>query len=143
MKTRWGNNLNPDAILSEYPRPQMVRDHYLILNGFWNYAITESSEQPAQFDGDILVPFSPESELSGVNRILTKDQYLWYRREIVLPDDFLLDHLLLHFGAVDQKATVYLNGIEVGSHLGGFTPFSLDITMAWQKNDRNILTVKV
>lgn len=143
MKTRWGNKLNPDAILNEYPRPQMVRDHFLILNGFWNYAITESSERSTQFDGDILVPFSPESELSGVNRVLTKDQYLWYQREIVLPENFFRDRLLLHFGAIDQMATVYLNGNEIGSHFGGFTSFSLDITAAWLKNDRNIIAVRV
>ncbi|MDF2632269.1 MAG: glycosyl hydrolase family 2 [Caproiciproducens sp.] len=141
MKTKWGENLDRDNILIEYPRPQMQRDSYLNLNGAWQYAITETEKLPEQFDGDILVPFSPECELSGVMRSLSPTQTLWYRRTLDLPLDFNVGRVLLHFGAVDQVATVYLNGTEVCSHTGGYTPFSADIT-TYLKEENTIL-VKV
>lgn len=128
MKTIWGENLNETAILTEYPRPQMKRDSYLNLNGIWNYAITETENPPDCFDGEILVPFSPESELSGVMRSLLPTQTLWYQRTLDIPPHFITDRVLLHFGAVDQVATVYINGTEVCTHVGGYTPFSTDIT---------------
>lgn len=143
MLTRWGKELDPDAVLQEYPRPQLRRDSYLNLNGFWDYAMTASDQRPDGYDGQILVPFSPESELSGVNRTLTPEGRLWYRRAIELPDGFLKDRLLLHFGAVDQIATVWVNGTEVGGHVGGFTPFSIDITAAWNRGGANEVIVRV
>lgn len=143
MKTPWGESLDPNQILQEYPRPQMRRDSYLNLNGRWEYAITPGDEQPETYDGTILVPFSPESELSGVNRTLHARETLWYRRTLSLPEGFAPDgfHVLLHFGAVDQEATVYLNGKQVAYHMGGFTAFTADITAALQSS--NILTVRV
>ncbi|SDN88428.1 glycoside hydrolase family 2 protein [Acetanaerobacterium elongatum] len=141
MKTKWGEALGKDHILQEYPRPQLRRDSYINLNGGWEYAITETEEAPNTFDGEILVPFSPESELSGVNRALLPSQTLWYRRIVRLPDGFNQGRVLLHFGAVDQIATVYINGTEVCSHIGGYTPFSADIT-AYLK-EQNTLLVKV
>ena len=143
MLTRWGKELDPEAVLQEYPRPQLRRDSYLNLNGFWDYAMTASDQRPDGYDGRILVPFSPESELSGVNRTLTPEGYLWYRRVIELPDGFLKDRLLLHFGAVDQIATVWVNGTEVGGHVGGFTPFSIDVTGAWNRGGANEVIVRV
>lgn len=143
MLTRWGKELDSDAVLQEYPRPQLRRDSYLNLNGFWDYAMTASDQRPDGYDGQILVPFSPESELSGVNRTLTPEGRLWYRRAIELPDGFLKDRLLLHFGAVDQIATVWVNGTEVGGHVGGFTPFSIDITAAWNRGGANEVIVRV
>ena len=143
MLTRWGKELDPEAVLQEYPRPQLRRDSYLNLNGFWDYAMTASDQRPDGYDGRILVPFSPESELSGVNRTLTPEGRLWYRRAIELPDGFLKDRLLLHFGAVDQIATVWVNGTEVGGHVGGFTPFSIDVTGAWNRGGANEVIVRV
>ncbi len=141
MKSTWGENLDNSSILTEYPRPQMVRESYLNLNGTWQYAITETENPPDEFDGDILVPFSPECELSGVMRSLLPTQTLWYRRALRLPPAFNLGHVLLHFGAVDQAATVYVNGTEVCTHIGGYTPFSADITSNLQ--DENVIVIKV
>ena len=141
MKTNWGEQLDPSNLLMEYPRPQMERDSYLNLNGAWQYAITETEDSPDQFDGDILVPFSPESELSGVLRTLLPTQTLWYRRILRLPADFNVGRILLHFGAVDQVATVYVNNTEVCTHIGGYTPFGADITACLE--DENTILVKV
>lgn len=130
MKTKWGEVLDKNNILTEYPRPQMERDSYLNLNGLWKYAVTETESIPDKFNGDILVPFSPECELSGVMRSkpLSPNETLWYMRTIELPPDFNVGRVILHFGAVDQVAIVYVNETEVCSHVGGYTPFSADIT---------------
>ena len=141
MKTKWGESLDKNNVLTEYPRPQMERDSYLNLNGIWQYAITKSDKFPDIFNGDILVPFSPECELSGVMCSLSPSQTLWYKRNFNLPSDFNLGHIILHFGAVDQVATVYINGVEVCSHVGGYTPFSADITSNLIKE--NTIVVKV
>ena len=141
MKTIWGDNLNKNHVLEEYPRPQMKRESYLNLNGVWEYAITESDAPPEKYDGEIIVPFSPESELSLVNRSLLPKQTLWYRRVFCLPEGFNRGRVLLHFGAVDQEAVVFLNGKKLGSHLGGYTPFSFELSSALAQE--NILVVKV
>nr|WP_237688435.1 sugar-binding domain-containing protein [Arthrobacter jiangjiafuii] len=134
MTTPWGADLDPDAVLQEYPRPQLVRDSYLNLNGYWQYTITSARRELApaedEWDGRILVPFSPEAPLSGVNRQLQPQQVLWYRRTLRLPAGFAGERVLLHFGAVDQSCTVTVNGIDVGGHDGGYLPFSLDVTAA-------------
>ena len=132
LTTPWGERLDESRILTEYPRPQMRRDSYLNLNGRWEYAITGSDEPPQSWDGTILVPFSPESALSGVGRTLEPGQTLWYRRELTVPEGFLPrdGRLLLHFGAVDQEAAVYLNGVLLGRHMGGYNAFTLDATDA-------------
>ena len=142
MKTVWGEAINPNAILQEYPRPQMMRESYFNLNGRWQYAIVKAGETPMQPDGEILVPFSPESELSGVQRTLKPKEILWYMRSFVLPQGFQVGRVLLHFGAVDQSAMVYINGAEVGTHTGGYLPFSFDIT-SYLKEGENLLTVCV
>ncbi len=144
LMTEWGKNLNPDSFLQEYPRPQMKRDSYLNLNGAWDYAITDADEQPTHWQGSILVPFSPESVLSGVNRTLQKEQTLWYHRALTLPDGLIPQggHLLLHFGAVDQEAVILLNGQEMGTHIGGYNAFTIDLTDGWQDGE-NQLIVKV
>lgn len=143
LTTPWGERLEENRILTEYPRPQMRRDSYLNLNGRWEYAITDSDEPPLRWDGTILVPFSPESALSGVGRTLRPGETLWYRREVTVPEGFLPrdGRLLLHFGAVDQEAAVYLNGVLLGSHTGGYNAFTLDATDAL--GPRNILVVRV
>ena len=143
LMTPWGEHLDENCILTEYPRPQMRRDSYLNLNGRWEYAITDSDESPRHWDGTILVPFSPESALSGVGRSLQPGQTLWYRREVIVPQGFIPadGRLLLHFGAVDQEAAVYWNGRLLGRHMGGYNAFTLDATDAL--GPRNSLVVRV
>lgn len=143
LMTPWGERLDENCILTEYPRPQMRRNSYLNLNGRWEYAITDSDESPRRWDGTILVPFSPESALSGVGRSLQPGQTLWYRREVIVPQGFIPadGRLLLHFGAVDQEAAVYWNGRLLGRHMGGYNAFTLDATDAL--GPRNSLVVRV
>lgn len=143
LTTPWGERLDENRIFIEYPRPQMRRDSYLNLNGRWEYAITDSDEPPRCWDGTILVPFSPESALSGVGRTLRPGQTLWYRREVTVPQGFIPrdGRLLLHFGAVDQEAAVYLNGVLLGRHMGGYNAFTLDATDAL--GPTNTLVVRV
>ena len=138
MKTIWAETLRPEAVLQEYPRPQMKRESYANLNGLWDYAITQEDTVPQSRQGQILVPFSPECVLSGVGKTLQPGQYLWYRRQFAAPEG---ERVVLHFGAVDQVAQVFVNGISVGGHAGGYTAFSLDITHALQSE--NELLVKV
>ena len=127
MLTSWGEKLDKNNVLTEYPRPQMRRDSYINLNGEWDYAITAAGEkQPEKWDGKILVPFSPECELSGVGRSLKPDEYLWYRRQWERPEHN--GRILLHFGAVDQSCTVYINGLRAWRHIGGYLPFEFDAT---------------
>lgn len=128
MKTPWTDQVDRNQPLQEYPRPQLARADWMNLNGPWDYAITGSSRQPAEYEGSILVPFSPEAELSGVGRSLKSGEYLWYHRQVLIPVQFSGKHLLLHFGAVDQAATVWVNGRQAGSHVGGYLPFTLEIT---------------
>jgi len=154
LYTIWGESLREEAaahmedadykVLTEYPRPQMVRDDYEILNGWWDYAIRyEKCEDPLEsepWDGKILVPFSPESLLSGVKRVLQPDETLWYQREFEA-ERVEGKRLLLHFGAVDQVCSVFLNGELVASHEGGYLPFTVDITE--KLAGHNILRLKV
>ena len=113
-------------MFDEYPRPQMERGSFVNLCGTWEYAITDSARRPAAWEGEITVPFSPETKASGVERTLMPGQYLWYRREAVFPQEGA--RVLLHFGAVDQIAVVWCNGREVGSHYGGYAPFTVELT---------------
>lgn len=129
LYTRWGRDIDRKNVLPEYPRPQMVRDSFLSLNGEWSYAMGKArklSKIPESFDGIILVPFSPESVLSGVGRQLKPDEVLWYDRTFTLGK--IRGRILLHFGAVDQTADVFINGKQAASHTGGYLPFSCDIT---------------
>ncbi len=109
-----------------YPRPSLVRDSFICLNGVWEFAYSE--KEVSEYGEKILVPFPPESKLSGIARTHTKEERLFYRRTFIVPKDFIKDRLILHFGAVDQVATVILNGTVLGTHEGGYTPFSFDIT---------------
>jgi hypothetical protein len=139
-----------DGPLPEYPRPQLVRDSYLNLNGRWGYAITDGADltgpAPGNWDGTITVPYSPEAELSGVGRRPGAGQTLWYRRTVTLPDGFRDrpdDRVLLHFGAVDQDCGVFLDGERVGGNRGGYWPFTLDVTDALADGGDHELTVAV
>lgn len=143
LYTVWGEALDPDHVLQEYPRPQMKRESYLNLNGMWEYAITKGEQQPETYDGSILVPFSPESALSGVSRQVLPGETLWYRRAVTLPEGFKKDRLLLHFGAVDQSCEVYVDGVFAGGHEGGYLPFTLDVTGLMQEKGSHTLTVRV
>ncbi len=134
--------MDKDHILEEYPRPTLVRNQYTILNGQWEYAITSDNKEPLQYDGIILVPFSPECMLSGVNRILQPDEYLWYKRELFFEHISDAKRCILHFQAVDQYCEVYVNGQQVTAHLGGYLPFSADIS-EYIKTGANTLIVKV
>ena len=125
--------------LSEYPRPQFKRDSYICLNGYWEYAIRKEDKIPSKFDGQILVPYSPEVEKSGVNKTVLPDDYLFYRLNIELPKEFIKDKVILHFGAVDQIAEVFVNDQFVMKHIGGFLPFEMDIKPYLEGNTTTII----
>ena len=132
---------NNNIPLSEYPRPQLVRDSYLSLNGYWEYAIRDEENIPESFDDKILVPYSPETKLSGVNKIVKPNQWLFYRLTFKLDKTFIKNKVILHFTAVDQIADVYLNGEHLGQHIGGYLPFEFDIKPYLK--DENTLIVRV
>ena len=142
IRTQWGEKLDPQNVLPEYPRPQMVRGDWQNLNGLWDYAILPIGQTPDKFQGQILVPFAVESSLSGVGKSLGKDNELWYNHSFTVPAKWNGKRVLLHFGAVDWKADVWVNDVKVGEHTGGFTPFYFDITSALNKGN-NQLVVKV
>lgn len=128
LLTKWGEEINPKKVLQEYPRPQLKRQNYFNLNGSWDYRITSSKLIPKEYTGKILVPFSPESILSGVSHQLQPDEVLWYHRTIRMEEVSEKQRCILHFGAVDQWCKVYVNHEPVGEHQGGYLPFSIDIT---------------
>ena len=133
LKTEWGERLEKDRIFEEYPRPLMQRNSYVNLNGEWDYCMTGQEQELSKlpWEGKILVPFSPEASLSGVGRQLQPGEYLWYRRTFKVPDEYSSSkHLILHFGAVDQRCKVYVNQKLVTAHIGGYLPFEADITEA-------------
>lgn len=164
LKTPWTHQVTSDNVWQEYPRPQMVRNNYINLNGLWDYAILDhipsycqpqaeaTSLEPSllpDWQGQILVPFSPEAPLSGVKRQLMPGQTLCYQRTFEISENVdntesatyreTGDHLLLHFGAVDQRCRVYVNDQHVGDHEGGYLPFTLDITPAIQPGTNTLL----
>lgn len=144
LETVWGEQLDTNHVLEQYPRPQMIRNNYEILNGYWRYAITATKKYPDKFDGLILVPFSPESQLSGVGRQLMPDEYLWYERTIDIENFEAGTCCLLHFEAVDQCAVVYVNGRFAGKHVGGYLPFEIDLTPYLSPGKNQLrLTVRV
>lgn len=143
ISTQWSEQVNPDNVLPEYPRPIMERTEWKNLNGLWDYAIIEKGKHsPSVFDGKILVPFAVGSSLSGVGKTVGAEKELVYRRSFDVPFSWKGKKVLLHFGAVDWKTDVWVNDVKVGSHTGGFTPFSFDITEALQGKN-NTLLVKV
>lgn len=142
LYTRWGKNLDRDHVLEEYPRPLLMREDYQILNGWWDYAFTIDYKQPQQYEGRILVPFSPETALSGVGRQLKPDEYLWYRRNFDIPGwdrEKGQNRILLHFGAVDQSCEVRINGHKVKRHTGGYLPFEVDISRYAQESANELI----
>ena len=144
IKTKWAEQINPSAVLPEYPRPTLERSDWKNLNGEWAYAIREKGEvEPAAFDGNILVPFAIESSLSGVQKNVGEKNELWYKRLFTVPSTWKGKQVKLNFGAVDWKADVFVNDILIGSHQGGFTPFSFDITPYLSGKGEQKLVVRV
>lgn len=143
IKTKWADQVNPAAPLPEYPRPQMVRQGWMNLNGLWDYAILPSGENYSKADGKILVPFAVESSLSGVGKEVGPENALFYKRTFKLPSSWKGKKVLLHFGAVDWKAEVKVNGKDAGVHTGGYAPFSFDITPLLKKKGLQEISVKV
>ena len=139
LTTVWGEALDATNVLPEHPRPRMQRDKYAMLNGVWEYAIVPVDGEigietlvqqaiPSRWDGQIVVPFSPEAPLSGVGRTVRPHELLWYRRKIDLPKLADDQRLILHFEAVDWMCACFVNGKLAGTHISGYLPFSFDIT---------------
>ena len=143
IKTPWAAEVRPENVHKEYPRPQMVRQRWENLNGLWDYAITNVNAEKFTAEGQILVPFAVESALSGVGRRVTKENTLWYEREFTIPSSWKGKNIILHFGGVDWKSEVFVNGECIGEHKGGFDPFSFDITPYLKKSGKQSLVVKV
>ena len=144
IKTQWAEQVNPKSVLPEYPRPLMERSEWQNLNGEWEYAIKPVGEvEPATFDGNILVPFAVESSLSGVQKEVGEKNELWYKRSFTVPAKWKGKDVMLNFGAVDWKAEVFVNDVLVGSHKGGYTPFSFNITPFLKGSGAQKLVVRV
>ncbi len=144
LLTEWGEEMDVDDVLGEYPRPQMVRKDWLNLNGLWDYAIRPRGDEElgAEVDGEILVPFAVESVLSGVGKRVSAEECLWYRREFVMPSDWDYENrVVLHFGAVDWETTVWVNGQEVGYGQGSKTPTEVNIP-PYLRDAENVLAEK-
>ncbi|GKG75993.1 beta-galactosidase [Parabacteroides goldsteinii] len=144
IKTKWAEQIDPQNVLPEYPRPQLERTDWVNLNGEWEYAIKPKGEvEPNSFDGNILVPFAVESSLSGVQKEVGENNELWYKRSFTVPANWKNKDVVLNFGAVDWKADVFINDILIGSHQGGFTPFSFNITPYLTGKSNQKLVVRV
>ncbi|MDH6306969.1 beta-galactosidase/beta-glucuronidase [Parabacteroides sp. PF5-5] len=144
IKTDWAEKIDPNNVLPEYPRPLIERSEWTNLNGLWDYAIaTRGAAEPSAFDGKILVPFAIESSLSGVMKEVGETNELWYKREFTVPSAWKGKNVKLNFGAVDWKADVFVNDILIGSHQGGYTPFSFDITPFLSGKTKHKLVVRV
>jgi hypothetical protein len=148
LTTKWAADVKPEAPHPEYPRPQLVREHWMNLNGLWEYAIRPKADTtpPEKWDGHLLVPFPVESSLSGVMKLVGPDQALWYRRSVTIPKEkaWTGKNVLMNFGAVDWETTVWVNGDKVGEHRGGYDPFTFNITSALaKKQDSSEIIVRV
>lgn len=143
IRTSWSEEVNPQNVLPEYPRPIMEREKWKNLNGLWKYAILPVGKaEPQSFESKILVPFPVESSLSGVQKSVGRANALWYTHTFTVPSGWKSQNILLHFGAVDWKTEVFLNDIQIGTHTGGYTPFCFDIT-PYLKSGEQKLVVKV
>jgi len=144
LMTRWAKQVSAKKAHPEYPRPQMTRKKWQSLNGMWDYAIKpKDNSQPKDFEGQILVPFCAESALSGVMKTVGGDNRLWYQRNFEIPRSWKGQRVLLHFGAVDWDAAVWVNGKQVGTHRGGYDPFTFDITDALKSTGQQRIVVSV
>lgn len=144
ISTRWAETVDIEKPWNVYPRPQLKRGDWQNLNGLWQYAITPRLQStPGSWEGDILVPYPVESSLSGVGRRVSENEALWYRRSFTVPASWKGKDVMLNFGAVDWSCDVWVNGVKVGSHKGGYTPFSINITPALNPKGGNTLEVRV
>jgi hypothetical protein len=144
IMTRWGEELSPDKVWQEYPRPQLARDKWINLNGLWDYTLLAKTDPaPSRYQGRILVPFCIESALSGVGKSMMPGDRLWYRREFSVPGDWNSGRVVLNFEAVDWSASVWVNGAFVGTHKGAYDRFSFDITDYLTAKGRQELVVAV
>lgn len=145
ITTPWAEKVNPKAPLPDYPRPQLVRsENWKNLNGLWSYAIAPKDQnEPDKYQGSILVPFAVESALSGVGKTVGKDSVLWYKNHITIPANMKNKEVLLHFGAVDWQAEVFVNGKSAGKHEGGFDPFTFNISSLLKKSGTQEIKVRV
>ena len=129
LPTEWTSDVNPDNPHSEYPRPAMRRTEWKSLNGRWHFTKSDKdASKPEIFEKEIIVPFPVESALSGIYDAVSPEDKIWYKRTFFIPDSWSGRFVLLHFGASDWETTVYINGIEIGKHRGGYDPFSFDIS---------------
>ena len=139
IMSAFGESVTPENAWQEYPRPQMQREQWLNLNGLWEYSVlNRTTPGPADYDGYALVPFCLESSLSGVGAGISPDQRIWYRRNFTIPPQWEGKRIMLNFGAVDYEATIWINQALVGSHKGGFDPFSFDISDYLRKGENEI-----
>ena len=128
LLTEWADDINPEDPWPEYPRPAMVRDNWLNLNGLWEYTITQREQQPGKWDGHIMVPYPVESALSGVKKRISTDETLWYKTEFKVPSSWKNKRILLNFEASDWETKIWINDNKAGEHRGGYDPFSFDIS---------------
>ncbi len=139
LTTVFESGMDKNLPWQDYPRPQLKRDSYICLNGKWDFSY--SKDTPEEYNEKILVPFSPESRLSGIEKGHPDEEKLYYRRYFTLPDGFKKDKVILHFGAVDQKCEVLINGNSIGKNEGGYIPFSFDITNALINGENEISVI--
>ena len=137
------NDSLPEIPLSEYPRPQLVRDSYICLNGKWEFATSSSEKIPESFDKDIIVPFCVESYLSKINFCYPNSTYYFYKKEFKLDKNFIKNKVILHFDSVDQECKVYINNHYVGENKGGYIPFEIEIQDYIKKDEPNSIIVVV
>ena len=141
LATPWTSKFNEEKPLQEYPRPYLVRDSYINLNGIWDYEITTTNSIPKVFSGKIVVPYPMESSLSGVRKELKKDEYLCYYKKINLTKDFIKDVVMIHFGAVNQICDIYINGNYALHHIGGYLPFYINATQFVHEGENELVVI--
>lgn len=141
--TEWAFNVDPLKPWPEYPRPDLVRNKWINLNGLWQYAITPKDARPEKWDGEILVPYPVESALSGVKSRVSENENLWYRTTFKIPSPWKKKTIILNFEACDWETTVWIDGKEAGKHKGGYDPFSFDITDLLEDKKEHEMTVCV